>query len=67
MPAGARVITPDCLDILKADVRDFASQVAQQGRWRRPEDVEAALRRYRLDTDNVIRVHSVKPETTSGA
>lgn len=60
-PAGTRVITPDDLEKLKASVIAFATEVAVDEAWRRPDAVAEALARHNLTADRVIRHHSRRP------
>lgn len=60
-PAGTRVITPDDLEVLKASVMAFASEVAVDRGWQRPDAVTEALARHNLTGDRVIPYHSRKP------
>lgn len=60
-PGGTRIITPETLDRLKEHVRVYAAELADHGRWRRPDAVARALRDHQLVADKIIEQHSVKP------
>ncbi|TDC35541.1 DEAD/DEAH box helicase [Kribbella albertanoniae] len=66
-PVGSRVVTPDDLATLKADVQAFADEIACDRGWERSSAVSAALASHCLTADQVIQQHSRKVEAAKTA
>lgn len=63
LPPHTRVITPQDLADLQADVDNFAKELAAATRWSDPATVRAALIRNRLTAETVISAHSTSIST----
>lgn len=57
-PQGTRIVTPELLDKLKKQIRDFATALAQSGNWQDETRVSSLLLTYKLRGQDIAQEYS---------